>query len=92
MGFSMQDSWVCGYSQVPGIDFTPSFAPVWNDASFRIMLLLAKLVWDMNCCTVVDIEKRIPPQGFRGRNLHGWRYLQVLQLWPQQEIDSTQDF
>ena len=44
----------CGYSQVPGIDFSESFAPVLNDVSFRIMLI-AKLVWDMTS-TVVDIE------------------------------------
>jgi hypothetical protein len=44
----------CGYSQVPGIDFSESFAPVLNDVSFRIMLI-AKLVWNMTC-SVVDIE------------------------------------
>jgi hypothetical protein len=44
----------CGYSQVPGIDFSESFAPDLNDVSFRIMLI-AKLVWNMTC-TVVDIE------------------------------------
>jgi hypothetical protein len=44
----------CGHSQVPGIDFSESFAPVLNDVSFRIMLT-AKLVWDMTC-SVVDIE------------------------------------
>jgi hypothetical protein len=44
----------CGYSQVPGIDFSESFAPVLNEVSLRIMLI-AKLVWNMTC-TVVDIE------------------------------------
>jgi hypothetical protein len=44
----------CSYSQVPGIDFYQSFTPVLNYVSFRIMLI-AKLVWDMNC-TMVDIE------------------------------------
>jgi hypothetical protein len=44
----------CGYSQVPGIDFSESFAPILNDVSFRIMLI-AKLVWYMTS-TVVDIE------------------------------------
>ena len=34
----------CGYSQIPGIDFNESYAPVINDVSFRIMLI-AKLVW-----------------------------------------------
>jgi hypothetical protein len=45
---------VCGYSQVPGVDFTESFAPVLNDVSFKLMLI-SKLVWDMTS-TVVDIE------------------------------------
>jgi hypothetical protein len=44
----------CEYSQVPGIDFNQSFAPVLNDVSFRVMLI-AKIVWDMTC-TVVEIE------------------------------------
>jgi Reverse transcriptase (RNA-dependent DNA polymerase) len=44
----------CGYSQVPGIDFTESFAPVLNDVNFR-MMLIAKLVWSMTS-TVVDIK------------------------------------
>jgi hypothetical protein len=44
----------CGYSQVPGIDFSESFAPVLNDISFRIMLI-AKLALNMTC-SVVDIE------------------------------------
>jgi hypothetical protein len=44
----------CGYSQVPGIDFSESFVPVLNDVNFRIMLI-AKLVWNMTCA-VVDIE------------------------------------
>jgi hypothetical protein len=44
----------CGYSQVPGIDFSESFAPVLNDVSFRIMFI-AKLVLNMTY-TVIDIE------------------------------------
>jgi hypothetical protein len=44
----------CGYSQVPGIDFSESFSPFLNDVSFRIMFI-AKLVWDMTC-SVVDIK------------------------------------
>jgi hypothetical protein len=44
----------CGFSQVPGVDFTESFAPVLNDVSFRLMLI-SKLVWDTTS-TVVDIE------------------------------------
>jgi hypothetical protein len=44
----------CGYSQVPGVDFNDSFAPVINDVSFRIMLI-AKLIWDLKAC-IVDVE------------------------------------
>jgi hypothetical protein len=44
----------CGYSQVPGVDFTESFVPVLNNVSFRLMLI-SKLVWDMTS-TVVDTE------------------------------------
>jgi hypothetical protein len=34
------------YSQIPGIDFNESFAPVINDVSFRIMLI-EKLIWNL---------------------------------------------
>jgi hypothetical protein len=36
----------CRYSQIPGIDFNESFAPVINDVSFRI-ILIAKLIWNL---------------------------------------------
>jgi hypothetical protein len=44
----------CGYSQVPGIDFSEYFGPVLNDVSL-ITMLIAKLVWKMTC-SVVGIE------------------------------------
>jgi hypothetical protein len=44
----------CGYSQILGIDFNESFAPVINDASFRIMLI-AKLIWNLEG-SIVDAE------------------------------------
>jgi hypothetical protein len=44
----------CGYSQIPGIDFNESFAPVINDVSFRIMLI-AKLIWNLEA-SIVDAE------------------------------------
>jgi Reverse transcriptase (RNA-dependent DNA polymerase) len=44
----------CGYSQVPGVDFNESFAPVINDVSFRIMLI-SKLIWKLKAC-IVDVE------------------------------------
>jgi hypothetical protein len=55
MEFYKQDLWhVTTVKQVPGIDFSERFAPVLNDVSFRIMLIV-KLIWDMTC-SVVDIE------------------------------------
>jgi hypothetical protein len=44
----------CGYSQILGIDFNESFAPVINDVSFRIMLI-AKLIWNLEA-SIVDVE------------------------------------
>ena len=44
----------CGYSQVPGVDFNDSFAPVVNDVSFRV-LLIAKLVWKLKA-RIIDVE------------------------------------
>ena len=37
----------CGYSQVPGIDFTEVFSPVCNDATFQIVLILL-IVWGLD--------------------------------------------
>ena len=44
----------CGYSQVPGVDFNESFAPVINDVSFRIMLIV-KLIWKLQA-SIIDVE------------------------------------
>jgi hypothetical protein len=44
----------CGYSQIPGVDFNESFAPILNDVSFGI-ILSAKLLWDLQA-SIVDIE------------------------------------
>jgi hypothetical protein len=44
----------CGYSQIPGVDFNKSFAPVVNDVNFRI-ILTAKLLWDLQA-SIVDVE------------------------------------
>ena len=34
----------CGYSQVPGVDFSQVFSPVCNDITFRIVLI-CMLLW-----------------------------------------------
>jgi Reverse transcriptase (RNA-dependent DNA polymerase) len=44
----------CEYSQVPGVDFNESFAPVKNDVSFRVMLNI-KLTRGLQA-TVIDVE------------------------------------
>jgi Reverse transcriptase (RNA-dependent DNA polymerase) len=44
----------CGYSLVPGVDFQESFAPVINDVTFRILLIMM-LTWKLTA-KVVDIE------------------------------------
>jgi len=44
----------CGYTQVPGVDFTDSFAPVISDVSWRILIVLM-LVWSLEA-TIIDVE------------------------------------
>ena len=44
----------CGYSQVPGVDFTESYAPVINDVTWRI-LIVTKLLWKLSA-KIVDVE------------------------------------
>jgi hypothetical protein len=44
----------CGYSQIPGVDFTDNFAPVINDVTYRI-LLVASIVWNLTT-KIIDFE------------------------------------
>ena len=44
----------CGYSQVPGIDFTESYAPVINDITWRILIII-KMIFGYNA-KIVDVE------------------------------------
>lgn len=44
----------CGYSQVPGVDFTENYSPVVNDVTVRI-LLVAMIVLQLSA-TIVDVE------------------------------------
>jgi hypothetical protein len=57
---------VCGFSQVPGIDFTEIYAPVINDVSIRITLvrmmvknLKAKIIDLESACLHSDLEESI---------------------------------
>jgi hypothetical protein len=44
----------CGYSQIPGVDFTENYAPVISDVTYRIMLI-AEIVWKLSS-KIVDVE------------------------------------
>jgi Reverse transcriptase (RNA-dependent DNA polymerase) len=44
----------CGYSQVPGVDFTESYAPVISDVTWRILIVI-KLLLRLNA-KIVDVE------------------------------------
>jgi hypothetical protein len=44
----------CGYTQVPGVDFTDSYAPVITDVSWRI-LIVAILAWELDA-KIIDVE------------------------------------
>jgi len=44
----------CGYTQVPGVDFTDSYAPVITDVSWRI-LIVAMLMWQL-VAKIIDVE------------------------------------
>ena len=45
---------VKGYDQIPGVDFTESFAPTANDTTMRILLVMT-LLYRWRCCCI-DIE------------------------------------
>ena len=44
----------CGYSQVPGVDFTEAYSPVVNDVSFRLMILLQMILKRKSM--IMDVE------------------------------------
>jgi Reverse transcriptase (RNA-dependent DNA polymerase) len=44
----------CGYSQIPGVDFTEVFSPVVNEPIFRI-ILLAQILWKLQA-NLMDVE------------------------------------
>ncbi len=55
----------CGYSQIPGVDFTENYAPVMNDVMWRI-LLVAMIVWGLDAIC----GDCFPAWRFRGGDLH----------------------
>ena len=44
----------CGYTQIPGVDFTDSYAPVISDVSWRILIVLM-IVWSLDGM-IIDVE------------------------------------
>ena len=44
----------CGYSQIPGVDFTANYSPVINDSTFRFLILL--LIYYNFSSMIVDVE------------------------------------
>ena len=52
----------CGYTQIPGVDFTDAFSPVIHDTTWRI-LLIYKLLWGLHAC-LIDVETRVSTRGF----------------------------
>ena len=44
----------CGYTQIPGVDFTENYAPVINDVTWRIMLI-AMMKWNLEGI-LIDVE------------------------------------
>ena len=43
----------CGYSQVPGIDFTEVYSPLKNDVTFRVLLVMV-LIYNYDC-NLIDV-------------------------------------
>jgi Reverse transcriptase (RNA-dependent DNA polymerase) len=44
----------CGHSQIPGIEFNKSFAPIINYVSF-LLILIAKIMWGLQA-SIIDVE------------------------------------
>ena len=66
----------CGYSQIPGVDFTENYAPVINDVTWRIMLVMMLLynlegiLLDVECAFLEgELEEEVYmdcPEGLSG--------------------------
>jgi hypothetical protein len=58
----------CGYSQVAGIDYDENFAPVINDVTYRI-LLIVKIIWNLKG-VIVDVEAAFLHGDLEGREIY----------------------
>jgi hypothetical protein len=45
---------VCGYNQIPGVDFSESYSPIANDITIRL-LLVAMILFGLSA-KIVDVE------------------------------------
>ena len=74
-----------GYSQIPGVDFTDNFAPVVNDVSLRLVLMmwLSRDDWDAE---IVDVET-----AFLYGNMDETVYMKIPQgyKYEVEDIDET---
>ena len=62
---------VClGYSQIPGVDFSDNYAPVGNDITFRVIMVL-RLVYNLHA-VLLDIET-----AFLYRKLEEENYMEI---------------
>ena len=58
----------CGYSQIAGIDYDENFAPVINDVTYRI-LLIVKILWQLEG-VIVDVEAAFLHGDLDGREIY----------------------
>jgi Reverse transcriptase (RNA-dependent DNA polymerase) len=80
----------CGYTQIPGVDFQESYAPVINDVTFQI-LLVTMLTWNLSG-KVIDIETAFLHGDLKetifmaiSRKQSSWRYQRV---WIQKKMNA----
>ena len=59
----------CGYSQIPGVDYSANYSPVINDITFR-MLLLTMMYFGLSG-KIVDVETAFFIRRFRRGNFYG---------------------
>jgi len=60
----------CGYSQIPGVDFTEIYAPVMHDVTMRIMII-AMSIWELDAL-VIDVETAFLYGDLDEENLYGF--------------------
>ena len=67
----------CGYSQIPGVDFSENYSPVVHDITFRL-LLLAMILFSLSA-KIVDVETAFYMVNLRSR--FSWTFLWEWKMW-----------